>query len=148
MGPSSQLISLSEDTVNDLHSLFSRNLDRLADDSIAILVEEPEWFIDEYSLVVGDPLDQWFLIQDNDKTIGTIEVYHQGEKTRLGYLIDEDYEGRGIMRHWLGVLISEQTSLVEARIHKDNKRSQRLVESFGFVQGPLLQDDHCIWRKP
>ena len=89
-----------------------------------------------------------YLIRLRGNTIGTIEVSHERSGAiRLGYLIDEEYEGRGIITHHLLRLIGDSTKPVEARIHENNTRSMAVAERLGLARiDESLNLDHYIWR--
>ena len=147
---STKLVALTPLNLDELYHVFKRNLDRLDDIVIDIMVEDIDDFRSAYLATLNaDPQTLFpFLIRYRGQTIGTVEVSHERSgAVRLGYLIDAEYEGRGIITHHLLKLIQQTDKPVEARIHENNARSMAVAERLGLVRDEeSLNLEHYIWR--
>lgn len=84
-------------------------------------------------------------LNKNDQVIGLVELYERGmdinsgllQTKEIGFLIDPDFEGKGLMRDALELILKyafEKLNQIEiwAGTFEQNIRSQRLLESLGF----------------
>lgn len=84
-------------------------------------------------------------LKENDRLIGLVELYERGMDERsgllktkeIGFLLDQDYEGRGYMTEALKLVFKEMIEKrdqveIWAGTFADNERSQKLLENLGF----------------
>lgn len=97
----------------------------------------------EQSMVQGKSVNYVIMDGTNDKVIGVINFSHimpmPFSACYLGYALDKDYQGRGIMGRSLGVCIDRLFD--EKNLHRimanylpDNHKSAKVLERLGFVK--------------
>lgn len=102
---------------------------------------------------------RWLLSDDGRRVIGVIGVsniargHHQSAS--LGYSLDANCQGRGLMHEALGAVMAEvfapglNLHRLQAAWQPHNDRSQRLLHRLGFRDIGLAKDYLCIagaWR--
>lgn len=124
-----------------------RNKHRLADITVDLWVEERELFDEHFTFILGHLTNaQGYVILTGDRPIGFIDCERTPTGTRIGYVIDGDFEGLGIMGRHLRELIDHLPRPISARILHTNTRSIALVERLGFRQDELsLCNEHYHW---
>lgn len=139
--------ALTPDHLDALHSFFSRNVDRIDDTMVWLWANEPEIFREYFEPIAhGDSDCVTRVILCGNQVVGVIESSTTPTGTRIGYMIDQDFEGQGIMYTHLCDTITHLPHPVEASIHNSNIRSQRLVERIGFINtGCEIFTDHTLW---
>lgn len=142
---------LGEADAGELHALIERNRERLApwldwaaaqtpDDTLAFLR------VAETQVAANDGFQA--AIVDEDRIAGV--VGHTGvdwrrRATTLGYWLDADHEGRGLMTAAVGALVDHalhawDLNRVEIRVAVENGRSRAVPERLGFRhEGTLRQ---------
>ena len=97
-----------------------------------------------------------FFIEANGEVCGSIslkEINLMMNSAEIGYQVNEDFHGRGIMTAALRVLLDrifEQTPLrrIMAFVHDQNIASCRVLEKLGFHKEGLLREHFIINGKP
>lgn len=94
------------------------------------------------SAFLKEPLGKWAIVnKQTHQVIGAIrlENYHQGDRrAELGYFLSERYWRQGLMSQSLKTLSflcfkAFDMRRLEIVVHEENKASQRLAESCGFI---------------
>lgn len=139
---------LTEHHLPELLGFFQRNVDRIDDISVFMWAEDPELFYDHWLPIAKGHTDCVVRVLAHEhRVVGVIESSSDGNGSRIGYMIDLEFEGQGLMYDHLGPLLNQIPHPVEARILNTNVRSQRLVERLNFIQDTnSLRDEHYIWR--
>lgn len=140
------LLKLRLDHLQSVWELFAANHQRLDDITVDLWLDEPSLFFEHFSAIVQDQTDcRAFVILNEGQVIGFIDSSPEAKSTRIGYLIDKDYEGQGIMSRYLPDVIAQLPHPIEARIFAENIRSQKLVERLGFLPHHDENNDYTIW---
>ena len=88
----------------------------------------------------GVPYAYAIIYKDNDKMIGTCDYHtinHDLNRGEIGYALNRNYWGKGIMTKVCGALISFgfnylELDAIDIAHHKDNIGSKRVIEKCGF----------------
>lgn len=91
-------------------------------------------------------------IFENGKLIGDIAMHkweHDLKKAEIGYWIDEDHQGQGILQKCLTkffdyIFNSLDMNKLEVRFVPSNKKSGKLAERMGFKTEGILRDSYFI----
>lgn len=140
--------TLGPQHLTQLYEFFVRNSTRIDDISVALWSDDYELFLEHWQPIAANLTNCVVrVIINGDRLIGIIESSSSSAGSRIGYMIDSEFEGRGIMRQYLSELLTLLVHPVEARIEQSNQRSIRLVESLDFqCDEHSLSNDHFIWR--
>jgi ribosomal-protein-serine acetyltransferase len=130
-------------TSPEMFALIQKNLDRFkpyinwADE----VYNEEDRFrgfmfqLDQYYAGTAYPMAIWV----DSKIVGTVDIRDIGSEdgAEVGYLIDEDYKGQGIVKQSLLTLIDfarsrHQIDRIRLNTMEDNAASRGLAESMGF----------------
>ncbi|CDR22493.1 GNAT family N-acetyltransferase [Staphylococcus schweitzeri] len=81
--------------------------------------------------------------------IGLHEINHMHRKTSLGYYLDKQYEGQGVMTQAVEALIKycfEEVGLnrIEISAAVNNEKSQAIPERLGFTKEGMLRDNELL----
>lgn len=81
--------------------------------------------------------------------IGLHEINHMHRKTSLGYYLDKQFEGRGIMTQAVEALIKycfDEIDLnrIEISAAANNEKSQAIPERLGFTREGMLRDNELL----
>lgn len=91
--------------------------------------------VEMFSLIIDEDIEV-----DGDYVVGAITLRDQGSHYNIGFWIDKEYCGRGVMtkivREHLGYYADKA---VHARIRVANKASRRVLEKNGFL---ACTDEH------
>ncbi len=118
------------------------------------------WAVDDYSTkhaaewiatvgsVDGESSAIGFLVRENNVMIGTVGVHdidRVNRHAKIGYWIDRDHEGRGIVtmscRSLLGYLFDTmELDRVQINCNVDNSRSRAIPEKLGFSYEGTLRE--------
>lgn len=141
------LVPLTVDHIGSAWQLFADNQKRYSDITVDLWVDEPCLFVEQFEAICTGPSDcKIFVILHEDRVIGFIDSSPEKKSTRIGYIIDAAYEGKGIMKRHLSEAISQLPHPVEARILEDNVRSIHLVERLGFIKKNKIDADYSLWE--
>jgi len=136
-------------TVDPVHELVQANLDRLrAAEPWAWQVQgvdtirmHTEHLLGQYAMDRALPC----VVRADDRIIGAASLAfdpYLGQAS-LGYWIDADLEGRGVVRRaasaLVGVARERGTARLEIRTAADNRRSRGLAERLGFAHEGTLR---------
>ena len=106
--------------------------------------------------VSGCFFDQLFTVEYNGKIVGFVQFYgfcQYDSSIVLGYLLDKDYRGRGIMSKICNKLItkyfkSRSINKISTIIQKDNLESVKFVERLNFnFEREIVVKYFNIWRR-
>ncbi len=90
----------------------------------------------------GESITWGITLKPDDKIIGTIgfvRMSKENHRAEVGYLLNEDYHGTGIMLEALKVIShygfeTLQLHSIEAHVRPENIASRKLLEKTGFIQ--------------
>ena len=124
--------------------------DRYAFESIA----EAEQMVSGYDKALHDKTGmRWgIVLKDSGKLVGTcgfhaISDYHK--RIEIGYDLNRDYWGKGIMKEALSLIIGHafehsEVNRIEAFVEPPNTASRVLLEKLGFsLEGTLREHEMC-----
>ncbi|HCU9712781.1 TPA: GNAT family N-acetyltransferase [Staphylococcus aureus] len=81
--------------------------------------------------------------------IGLHEINHMHRKTSLGYYLDKQFEGHGIMTQAVEALIKYcfdeiELNRIEISAAVNNEKSQAIPERLGFTREGMLRDNELL----
>ena len=123
----------------DFHKQFSQTH---ADDYFTVPVQKKYLAYDCDSFLEGSLVPLWITEKGSDKLIGRVSYFNFAYggmmSCAVGYHLDKDYEGKGIMSEALKsslafVFDEYKMHRVEAFILPENERSIKLVQRVGFT---------------
>ena len=123
----------------DFHKQFSQTH---ADDYFTVSVQKKYLAYDCDSFLEGSLVPLWITEKGSDKLIGRVSFFNFAYggmmSCAVGYHLDKDYEGKGIMSEALKsslafVFDEYKMHRVEAFILPENERSIKLVQRVGFT---------------
>lgn len=157
LGDGYSLTARDRSTVEEMHELTVRNLERLREwegwAQGEQTVEGMEAYTDavEQALTAGTALNM--VIRADSTAVGSASLRfdrYQGN-AELGYWIDEGSEGRGIVRRacaaLLGVAREQGMARVEIRTGASNDRSRALAKRLGFEYEGTLRSALRVGRR-
>ena len=131
-------ITLSETTVEDLHTLFRFQTDEKAIYLAAFTPENPHdktAYIEKYSKFLPDPTITMRTIKSGNEIVGSVAKFVRDNNAEITYWIDRKFWGQGIATTALKDLLKiEQTRPIYGRVAFDNYGSQKVLEKCGFVK--------------
>jgi len=117
-------------------------------------IAEAEQMISDYHSAIRDKNGmRWAIVlKENEKTVGTcgfhaISDYHK--RIEIGYDLNRDYWGKGIMSEALSLIIdyafgNSDVNRIEAFVEPPNKASLALLGKLGFcMEGTLREHEMC-----
>ena len=91
--------------------------------------------------VKSKPYSKWYVINFNNKKVGTIYLSKQDE---IGIFLKKDFQNRGIGKNALNLLIKKNPRRKYfANVNPRNVKSKRFFEEFGFK---LIQNTYELNR--
>ncbi|MEX0338544.1 MAG: UDP-2,4-diacetamido-2,4,6-trideoxy-beta-L-altropyranose hydrolase [Arenibacterium sp.] len=120
---------------------FARNPDTPA------LAEHEKWFARRLTKIACDP---FYIIEAGQEASGFVRLDPGSapEVWEVSILISQGAQGRGLGRTALGLLrLMHPKRKIEATVHPDNKASQRLFESAGYLRIATDQFISDGWRE-
>ena len=136
--------------------LVQRNRERLADRFVGTVsrtktLEEAQEFVEEMiKHTISNTYFPYVIIDDNeDRIIGFIDLKNIDwdiPKTQIGFYIDEDHEGKGIISKAVSKIIDycfdeKGFEKLFMRIHPENLAAQKVAEKCGFeLEGTIRKD--------
>lgn len=147
-GDGEVLYELVQDNTSRLQDHFPKTVEALRDK------DSTEWFVRERLADWLLQRDYSFGLWDNQsaKMIGMIRIFQidwRVPKAELGYFIDKDFSGKGLMTESLRVVLrfafhQLQLAKLIIRTATDNIASQRVARKCGFRREGDLRDDFCL----
>ena len=114
-------------------------------------VEEVHSFIDKIIAGLKDnELGYWAIaLKTDNRLIGTCCLWHiskENSRAEIGYELHPNFQGKGIMREALGMLLTYAFKTVElhsleAIVNPKNIRSIQLLEKYGFVREAYFKEN-------
>ena len=103
-----------------------------------------QWFFDSREVSAADQAKwfdglsdrpvEFFVIEDDDRVVGTISLSARGDEVEVGNLIlDPAARGRGLMRQAVS-LLSSKPGVYFAEVKSDNESSLRVFRACGFEE--------------
>lgn len=115
--------------------------------------EQAEDFLRPYQTPEKNPSSKWWGVERkaDGHLIGTCGYFRwdqQHHRAEIGYDLRPDAWGQGLMPEALRALVRfgfEEMNLnrIEATVHVENLRSQRVLAKIGFQQESLLREYYC-----
>lgn len=145
------------DDLHDYYQLIENNRPRLEDffaGTVAVTktLEETKSHLVEVIAKAEQRNYCPFIVFDHscDKIIASIQVKSLDwtiPKAELGYYIDENYEGKGIITRALSLIIhfcfkELQLHKLYIRTHEENVSSRKVAEKNGFVLEGIIRSDY------
>jgi [ribosomal protein S5]-alanine N-acetyltransferase len=154
-------LTLRQMKIDDENDIFRlRSDDRVLqfiDIPKAATVEDGRKFIEKINDGIGK--NEWIMwgitLKDKDKLIGTIcywNIVAEAMEAEIGYMLDPDFQGRGLMQEAVikvidyGIEMMKLNSIIAA-LHPGNSKSITLLEKTGFVYAGKA-DDLIIYSLP
>ncbi len=146
--------------INDAEALFAmvdRNRDHLKRFfgwvDLTKTVDDSKIYIEKSIQGFADNKQHVFEIQYNDKFVGLVDFHAISEKNKsaqIGYWIDKDYEGKGIITNACKLLIKcgfEELGLNRIEIHcnVENVRSSAVPKRLGFTKEGVLRQSSALY---
>ncbi len=151
-----ELRSIDEKDAAEILEIVKRNYEHLRPFlhwvTIDYSLESAREFIRQTQKAVAENTSQTFGIFYREKIVGVVSFVGfnwQNRRTEIGYWIDKNYEGKGIMTDACRVLINYAFSelkmnRIEIRCATENVRSRQIPERLNFkLDGVLRQSE---WR--
>jgi|ERR1700730_4765693 RimJ/RimL family protein N-acetyltransferase len=159
VSPRLTLRALRATDARELLSLYQSNRERLSDSfpqSVATLRDE-----DAARIYIQGKATEWEagagfwygilsrFIPGEPRLIGQVQIKNvdwEVSRAEIAYLLDQGFEGRGLMSEALGLLLkacfdSLGLNRVFLRAIVGNDRSSKLAERFGFIKEGTLRED-------
>jgi len=137
-------------------ALIDGDRERLRDfmhwvDEVNDLEDEEAFLVDrvmEYDLGRGFPFAVWHKGHLVGAT-GTVTLDRTNHSVEVGYFVDGDHEGKGMMTRAVGAFVDhlfehEDMNRVSARIVKENARSRDLIERLGFTLEGVHREEYLL----
>ena len=101
----------------------------------AVRPRDREAFDAHWARVLGNPLCvARVIVDDDDRVLGGISSFEEGDTRYVGYWIGKEHWGRGIASAAVGLLLDEvRERPIHARVARDNVASIKVLERNGFV---------------
>lgn len=82
-----------------------------------------------------------YYIMSDDEVLGIVSVSFRHNEIELGYYLDKEHRGRGIMSYILRelILVLDDGRVIVSYTEKDNEASKRILESLDFY--PRFEND-------
>lgn len=153
------LLSLSLFETKDAELLFNlidRNRDHIGKwlkfPNITFSADDSKRFIESVRLRYARNEGYWLGIWMEETLVGSIGFLYldqENKKTEIGYWIDKEYEGRGIISKSIKVLIeyafnNYALNKIEIGVATENLRSRSIPEKLGFKLEGTIRDYEYI----
>jgi ribosomal-protein-alanine N-acetyltransferase len=113
--------------------------------------EEARGFINKINTSISNNETGYWAIalKTNNRLIGTCCLWHiskENSRAEIGYELHPDFQGKGIMREALGMLLNYcfktvELHSLEAVVDPKNIRSIQLLEKYGFVREAYFKEN-------
>ena len=131
-------ITLTETTADDLHLLFEFQLDEEANYLAAFTakdISDKVAYLEKYTKHLADPTITMRTIKANDEIIGSVAKYMMEGDAEITYGIDKKYWRQGIASTALADFLKiELARPIFGRVAFDNYGSQKVLEKCGFIR--------------
>lgn len=135
--------------IKDVHKL------RTDPDVGKFLMRSLDQSLEEIQIFVEDRMriDEFFIIRtkDTNEFAGTIALWRidlDNQYAELGYEMLPEFQGKGLMDSALKLILKHAASLhinrIEAKTHRDNLKSRKLVQRNGFTLLEDVTDDNYL----
>jgi RimJ/RimL family protein N-acetyltransferase len=150
---------------SELLRLYQSNRERLSDSfpqSVACLKDEDSArsYIQSKAIDWEAGTGFWYGIlsrfnPNEPKLIGQVQIKNldwELSRAEIAYLLDQEFEGRGLMSEALGLILevcfdSLELNKVFLRTIVGNDRSSKLAERFGFIKEGILREEFLTLDK-
>lgn len=80
-------------------------------------------------------------------TIGFWRIEHENFRAEIGYLLNEDFHGKGLMKEAIGKVVEfgftkMNLHSIEGRVDPENLASLKLLEKCGFVKEGFFKENY------
>jgi ribosomal-protein-alanine N-acetyltransferase len=131
-------ITLTETTADDLHLLFEFQLDEEANYLAAFTakdISDKVAYLEKYTKHIADPTITMRTIKANDEIVGSVAKYMMEGDAEITYGIDKKYWRQGIATAALADFLKiELARPIFGRVAFDNYGSQKVLEKCGFIR--------------
>ena len=131
-------ITLTETTTDDLHLLFEFQLDEEANYLAAFTAKDTSdkvAYLEKYTKHIADPTITMRTIKANDEIVGSVAKYMMEGDAEITYGIDKKYWRQGIASTALADFLKiELARPIFGRVAFDNYGSQKVLEKCGFIR--------------
>ena len=131
-------ITLTETTTDDLHLLFEFQLDEEANYLAAFTakdISDKVAYLEKYTKHLADPTITMRTIKANDEIVGSVAKYMMEGDAEITYGIDKKYWRQGIATTALADFLKiELARPIFGRVAFDNYGSQKVLEKCGFIR--------------
>jgi len=131
-------ITLTETTTDDLHLLFEFQLDEEANYLAAFTakdISDKVAYLEKYTKHLADPTITMRTIKANDEIVGSVAKYMMEGDAEITYGIDKKYWRQGIASTALADFLKiELARPIFGRVAFDNYGSQKVLEKCGFIR--------------
>jgi ribosomal-protein-alanine N-acetyltransferase len=131
-------ITLTETTADDLHLLFEFQLDEEANYLAAFTakdISDKVAYLEKYTKHLADPTITMRTIKANDEIVGSVAKYMMEGDAEITYGIDKKYWRQGIATTALADFLKiELARPIFGRVAFDNYGSQKVLEKCGFIR--------------
>ena len=131
-------ITLTETTADDLHLLFEFQLDEEANYLAAFTakdISDKVAYLEKYTKHLADPTITMRTIKANDEIIGSVAKSMMEGDAEITYGIDKKYWRQGIASTALADFLKiELARPIFGRVAFDNYGSQKVLEKCGFIR--------------
>ena len=131
-------ITLTETTADDLHLLFEFQLDEEANYLAAFTakdISDKVAYLEKYTKHLADPTITMRTIKANDEIVGSVAKYMMEGDAEITYGIDKKYWRQGIASTALADFLKiELARPIFGRVAFDNYGSQKVLEKCGFIR--------------
>jgi ribosomal-protein-alanine N-acetyltransferase len=131
-------ITLTETTTDDLHLLFEFQLDEEANYLAAFTakdISDKVAYLEKYTKHIADPTITMRTIKANDEIVGSVAKYMMEGDAEITYGIDKKYWRQGIATAALADFLKiELARPIFGRVAFDNYGSQKVLEKCGFIR--------------
>ena len=118
----------------DLPIFLAHQDDPVAAAMAAFPTREPDAFYEHWAKIRADPTVVTRTIVADDRVVGDIGSWVEGDRREVGYWIGQPFWGRGYATKALGLLLEEVPDRpMFARCAVHNAGSRRVLEHCGFV---------------
>ena len=132
--------------ISDDQEIFTLRSDseinKYLDRQLSSTIDDARNFINKVNenITKNDSLYWAITLSDKNILVGTICLFgfsDENDKCEIGYELLTNFQGQGIMKEAVGKVIDYafntiKVQKIEAFFHRDNQRSIRLLEKFGF----------------
>ena len=145
-------IELRKVQESDLKTFFNFQQNEDANFMAAFISRDPKnWdeFINHWNKILSDDLNYIRTITYKNIVVGNMLSFLMFEQREIGYWIDKDYWGKGIMVEVLAALQKHASNFqkkIIATVKEQNHNSIRVLEKIGIEKMSRLKDDKSVLK--